>query len=64
MLLKFGAVSAKLIHHYFREAVKITDKLAYMGRALSFVPKGERISLVFHPEISRIILMGRKDKEV
>ena len=63
LLLHFGAVSAKLIHHHFREAVKIIHKLAYMGRALSFVPKEERISN-FHPEFFRIILMGRKDKEV
>ncbi len=49
MLLRFGAVSAKLIHHHFREAVKITQTLAQMGRALSFMPTEERISFNFHP---------------
>lgn|GEM_PF-3839375 len=63
MLLQFGAVIAELIHHNFREAVKITQTLARMGRALSFVPTEERISFNFHPS-KMYILMGRNDKEV
>lgn len=60
MLLRFGAVSAKLIHHHFREAVKITQTLAQMGRALSFMPTEERISFNFHPSKIYVYLNGKK----